>query len=414
MSMQKNSKIYVAGHTGLVGSAIVKRLRNNGFKNLILKTHTDFDLINQKAVQNFFKKEKPEYIFFCAAKVGGMLAQLEQKADFLYQNLQMQNNVLHFAYKYGVKKLIFIASFCIYPEYTPLPIKESSMMSGFLQPNNEPYGIAKIAGVKMCEYYNTQYGTNFIALAPVSVYGANDNFDLKTSHVQAAIFRKIYLAKLLSEDKKELIVADLGVRSYNEAITFLSKYQIYTTHIQMLGTGIPKREFLHCDDLANAAFFCMQNVNFSEICSFDEAGKCISSHLNVGNGVLFSIKELAFIIKDIVGYQGELIFETNSNKDGTIEKLADISKLTDLGFKTKISLQQGLKMMYEDYLNHNTLMLNSNVTNRLVLGGGDLTLYKFYFFILYSKLPLPTYHSTLRQANNANFIALPQVSGQSK
>ena len=370
--MKKDSLIFIAGHKGLVGSALVKLLQKEGFENLLLKPHAELDLCDQAATESFFATHKPEFVFFCAAKVGGMLAQLDLKADFLYQNLQMQSNVLHFAYKYGVKKLVFLASFCVYPEFSELPIKERYMLSGYLQPNNEPYGIAKIAGIKSCEYYNAQYKTHFIALAPVSVYGANDNFNLKSSHVQAAIFRKIYLAKLLAENKKELLMADLGAKSYEEALNFMQKHKLFKDHIQMLGTGAPKREFLHCDDLARAAFFVMQNVSFKEACEFDARGKCLSSHLNVGNGVLVSIKELAYAIKDIVGYKGELIFEQSSKQDGTVEKLADLSKLNKLGFRAEISLQAGLKAMYEDYA-----LKNQALALALANGGGVMLPYLY-------------------------------------
>ena len=377
--MKKDSLIFIAGHKGLVGSALVKLLQKEGFENLLLKPHTELDLCNQAATESFFATYKPEFVFFCAAKVGGMLAQLDLKADFLYQNLQMQSNVLHFAYKYGVKKLVFLASFCVYPEFTQLPIKERSMLSGYLQPNNEPYGIAKIAGIKSCEYYNEQYKTHFIALAPVSVYGANDNFNLKSSHVQAAIFRKIYLAKLLAENKKELLMADLGAKSYEEALNFMQKHKLFKDHIQMLGTGAPKREFLHCDDLARAAFFVMQKVSFKDACEFDTRGKCLSSHLNVGNGVLVSIKELAYAIKDIVGYKGELIFEQSSKQDGTVEKLADLSKLNKLGFKAEISLQAGLKAMYEAYA-----LKNQALALALANGGGGVILPYLYLALKFT------------------------------
>nr|WP_297579946.1 GDP-L-fucose synthase [uncultured Helicobacter sp.] len=348
--MHKDSKIYIAGHRGLVGSAILKKLQNEGYKNLVLRTHQELDLTRQREVEEFFQKEKPEVVFFCAAKVGGMIAQLEQRGNFLYENLMMQNNVIHNAYISGCRNLLYIASLCIYPEQTQLPIKEEYLFKGDLQYNNEPYGIAKIAGMKLCEFYSLQYHLDYLSIAPVSVYGANDRFDFISSHVQAAIFRKIYLAKLLNEQKYELLLKDMKLQDLNEAKSYLNKHNIDEKGVILLGTGNASREFLHCDDLAEAAVFFMKNTKFTD-CLEQANGKPRNSHINIGTGELISIKELAFLIQEIINYKGEISFENKSENDGTIKKIADYSKARSLGWDgAKIPIKEGLKQMYQAYL----------------------------------------------------------------
>ncbi|MGJ0112858.1 GDP-L-fucose synthase family protein [Campylobacter molothri] len=346
--MDKNSKIYIAGHTGLIGSAIFKKLQNEGYENIICKTHSELDLLNQQAVREFFEKEKPEYVFFCAAKVGGMLAQLKQRAEFLYDNLTMQNNVIYNSYLQGVKKLLYLGSICVYPEKANLPIKEDDLFEGKLQYNNEPYAIAKIAGLKMCEFYSLQYGVDYISILPVSVYGSNDNFDINTAHVQAAIFRKIYLAKLLNEKKYENLKSDLGVKTKEEALKDLTKINIDENSVKLLGTGNSKREFLHCDDLAEASVFIMNNISFKDTISNEQ--QKTNSHINIGTGYDISIKELAFMIKDILDYKGNIYFENLKENDGTIRKVVDTTKMKSLGWSYKIDLKDGLTKMYHDYL----------------------------------------------------------------
>jgi len=298
--MNKNAKIFVAGHRGLVGSAIVRKLKELGYDNLVLKTRSELDLLSQAAVTDFFKTEKIEYVFLAAAKVGGIMANQQQKADFIYENLQIQNNIIYNAYKYGVKKLLFLGSSCIYPRNCPQPIKEEYLLTGELEPTNDAYALAKIAGIKMCQSFNKQYGTNFIAVMPTNLYGPNDNFNLANSHVLPALIRKIYEAKNNNSGQ-----------------------------IELWGTGSAKREFLHVDDLADAVVYLMNNYNDSAI-------------VNIGTGEDLSIKNLALKIKDILGYRGQIIWDS-TKPDGTPRKLLDISKLSGLGWKYKISLETGLK-----------------------------------------------------------------------
>lgn len=348
-AVRKDSKIYIAGHRGLIGGAILENLKQKGYQNFVLRTHKELDLTRQKEVEEFFRQEKPEYVFFGAAKVGGMIAQLEQRGEFLYENLMMQSNVIHNAYKNQCKKLLYIASLCIYPEKTPQPIKEESIFQGDLQYNNEPYGIAKIAGVKMCEFYSSQYNLDFLSVAPVSVYGGNDKFDLLNSHVQAAIFRKIYLAKLLNEGKVEMLLKDMQCKSLEEARAYLKTHNIDEKGVVLLGTGNASREFLHCEDLAEACVHFAQNTKFLDC--IENPKKPRNSQINVGTGELFSIKELAFLIKKILDYQGEISFENKSENDGTIKKIADCTKAKNLGWSgAKISLENGLKQMYQTYI----------------------------------------------------------------
>jgi GDP-L-fucose synthase len=304
--MEKQSKIYIAGHRGMVGSAILRKLQKENYSNFILASSSELDLRNQQAVKDFFEKEEPDYVFLAAAKVGGIQANNTYRAEFLYDNLMIQNNVIHQAYKYGVKKLLFLGSSCIYPKLAPQPLKEEYLLTGLLEPTNEPYAIAKIAGIKMCDAYRAQYGCNFISAMPTNLYGANDNYDLKNSHVLPALLRKFHEAK--QKGDKEVIV---------------------------WGTGTPRREFLHVDDLADACYFLMQNYN--------EEGL-----VNIGVGKDISIKELAEMINEIVGYNGTLVFDT-SKPDGTPRKLMDVSKLTNLGWAAEIPLKKGIERVYTEY-----------------------------------------------------------------
>jgi GDP-L-fucose synthase len=302
--MQKNSKIYIAGHRGLAGSAIVRKLEQEGFENLLLRTSSELDLRDQQAVKEFFEKEKPEYVFLAAAKVGGINANNLYPADFIYDNLCIQNNVIHQSYKNGVKKLLFLGSSCIYPKNSEQPIKEEYLLSGFLEPTNDAYAIAKIAGIKMCQAYNKQYGCNFISAMPTNLYGPGDNYDLNNSHVLPALLRKFHEAKISNEPT-----------------------------VTVWGTGKPRREFLHVDDLASACFFLMQNYNDPAI-------------INIGTGKDISIGEMAEMIKKITAYEGEIIFDT-SMPDGTFRKLLDVSKLYSLGWKLNIPFEEGVRKTYE-------------------------------------------------------------------
>ena len=304
--MQKNSKIYVAGHRGLVGSAIVRKLQKEGYENLLLRTSTEVDLRNQEAVKEFFEAEKPEYVFMAAAKVGGINANNIYPADFIYDNLCIQNNVIHQSYKNEVKKLLFLGSSCIYPKNAEQPIKEEYLLSGYLEPTNDAYAIAKIAGIKMCQSYHKQYGCNFISAMPTNLYGPGDNYDLKNSHVLPALLRKFHEAKLNSEP----------------AVT-------------VWGTGKPRREFLHADDLADACLFLMNHYNSPEI-------------INIGVGKDIAIGEMAQMIKNITGYEGEIVFDT-SMPDGTFRKLLDVSKLNSLGWKANIGFEEGVESTYQEH-----------------------------------------------------------------
>ena len=303
--MEKDSKIYVAGHRGMVGSAIVRNLIAKGFSNIITRTSAELDLRNQQSVNAFFEAEKPDYVFLAAAKVGGIVANNVYRGQFIYENLMIQSNVIHAAYSNGIKKLLFLGSSCIYPKMCEQPIKESYLLNGFLEQTNEPYAIAKIAGLKMAESYKRQYGCNFISAMPTNLYGPNDNYDLNNSHVLPALIRKFYEAKINN-----------------------------TAAVEIWGTGTPKREFLHVDDLAEACFFLMEN--------YDGEG-----HVNVGTGVDVSIGELAHKIKEVIGYEGQLIFNTDK-PDGTPRKLLDVGFINGLGWKHTIDLDKGIRMVVDD------------------------------------------------------------------
>lgn len=304
--MNFSSKIYIAGHKGMVGSAIYRNLVKKGYSNFITSDSSTLDLRNQQAVDDFFVAEKPEYVFLAAAKVGGIQANNVYRADFLYENLMIQNNVIHCAYKYGVKKLMFLGSSCIYPKLAPQPLKEEYLLSGYLEDTNEPYAIAKIAGIKMCESYRRQYNCDFISVMPTNLYGPNDSYNLNNSHVLPALIRKFHEAK--EQGLKEVV---------------------------MWGTGSPLREFLHADDLGDACVFLMQNYSNEK-------------HVNIGTGVDLSIKDLALLIKKIVGFEGEIVHDL-SKPDGTPRKLMDVSYLHSLGWKHKIELEQGITAVYEDF-----------------------------------------------------------------
>ncbi len=303
--MEKNSKIYVAGHRGMVGSAILRGLRNNGFDNIIFRKSAELDLRDQAAVNEFFRKERPDYVFLAAAKVGGILANNIYRADFLYENLMIQSNVIHAAYKNGVKKLMFLGSSCIYPKLAPQPLKEEYLLTDLLEPTNEPYAIAKIAGIKMCDAYRAQYGCNFISAMPTNLYGPNDNYDLQNSHVLPALIRKFLTAKKNNDPS-----------------------------VILWGTGTPLREFMHADDLAAACLFLMD--------TFNEEG-----FVNVGTGEDLQIRELAEMIKNVVGYEGDIIQDT-TKPDGTPRKLMDVSKLHAMGWQHRISLEDGIRSVVEE------------------------------------------------------------------
>ncbi|MBL7919213.1 MAG: GDP-L-fucose synthase [Bacteroidia bacterium] len=304
--MKLDSKIYIAGHRGMVGSAILRNLQKNGFTNFVLKTSQELDLRDQNQVADFFAKEKPEYVFLAAAKVGGIQANNIYRADFLYENLMIQNNVIHAAYENKVSKLLFLGSSCIYPKLAPQPLKEEYLLSGFLEDTNEPYAIAKIAGIKLCESYNRQYNCNFISVMPTNLYGPNDNYNLNNSHVLPALIRKFHEAK-----------------------------QSNAPFVEMWGTGSPMREFLHADDMADACVYLMQNYNGSQ-------------HVNIGTGADLTIKDLAIMIQKIVGYTGEIKHDL-TKPDGTPRKLMDVSFLHKQGWKHKIELEEGIKQVYEDF-----------------------------------------------------------------
>ncbi len=306
--MEKNAKIYIAGHRGMVGSAIHRKLAKEGYSEIVTRSSAELDLRDQLAVERFFDLEKPDYVFLAAAKVGGIVANNTFRADFLYENLAIQNNVIHQAYKHGVKKLMFLGSSCIYPKLAPQPLKEEYLLTGLLEETNEPYAIAKIAGIKMCEAYRAQYGCNFISVMPTNLYGFNDNYHPEHSHVLPALIRRFHEAKINN-----------------------------TPQVTIWGSGSPMREFLFADDLAEACYYLMQN--------YDEPGL-----INIGTGEDISIKELAQLIKKVIGYEGALTFDS-SKPDGTPRKLMDVSKLHKQGWRHKVALEQGIKLAYEDFLN---------------------------------------------------------------
>ncbi|QQR97785.1 MAG: GDP-L-fucose synthase [Sphingobacteriales bacterium] len=311
--MNKDSKIYVAGHRGMVGSAIVRKLKNEGYNNILTASSKDLDLTSQESTNQWFEANKPEYVFIAAAKVGGIQANNIFRADFLYQNLMIECNTIHAAYANQVKKLLFLGSTCIYPKMAPQPLKEEYLLSGFLEETNEPYAIAKIAGIKLCESYKRQYGCNFISAMPTNMYGPNDNYDLNNSHVLPALIRKFHEAKVNGSPE-----------------------------VVMWGTGSPYREFLHADDLADALYFLMQNYDGEEF-------------VNCGSGVEITIKDLALLVKEVIGYEGNIVHDT-TKPDGTPRKLTDVSKIHNLGWKHKINLREGIEAVYKEFVeNYDTI-----------------------------------------------------------
>ncbi len=344
--MNQNARIYVAGHRGLVGSALCSILREKGYHNLVTNTHQELELTDQKSVAQFFQQEKPEYVFLAAARVGGIMANNTERGDFIYQNLQIQNNVIHQSYISGVKKLLFLGSTCIYPRECPQPMKEEYLLTSPLEYTNEPYAIAKIAGLKMCESYNLQYGTNYICVMPTNLYGPGDNFDLEKSHVLPALLRKLHLARLLEQDRWEDVMADLKVESREQAITVLDKFGISAQSVEIWGTGEPRREFLWSLDMADACVFIMENIDFPALAG--DMKEVRNTHINIGSGEEISIRELAEITRGVVGFSGDLDFNP-AKPDGTMRKLTDVTKLHTLGWKHNTSLSEGLKMFYGWY-----------------------------------------------------------------
>lgn len=363
--LNKNSKIYVAGHRGLVGSAIVKNLQNKGYTNFVLKTHSELNLLDQYAVKRFFEEEKPEYVILAAAKVGGIVANNTYRADFIYENLTIQNNVIHNSYLNGVKKLVFLGSTCIYPKETAQPIPESALLTAPLEYTNEPYAIAKIAGIKMCESYNLQYGTNYLAVMPTNLYGPHDNFNLETSHVLPAIIRKVYLGKLLEARDFDAIRVDLNRRpienidgsSTEDNIRLkLSKYGISTNdagvQVEIWGSGKPMREFLWSEEMADATVFILENTNFADIIKDIARKEVRNTHINIGTGKEISIFDLVLLVKKVIGFEGEVWFN-KEKPDGTMRKLTDVSVLHKLGWKHQIEIEEGIGTLYNWYINYN-------------------------------------------------------------
>ncbi len=391
--MKKNSKIFVAGHRGLVGSAILKSLKVKGYTNFVLRSQEQLDLTSQKEVETFFTKENPEYVFLAAAKVGGIIANSKYRAQFIYENLAIQNNVIHYSWKYGVKKLLFLGSTCIYPREAPQPMREYALLTSPLEYTNEPYAIAKIAGIKMCESYNLQYGTNFLSVMPTNLYGPNDNFNLETSHVLPALIRKIYLGKCLENNDWNSIRKDIdkrpvegvnGQSTADEISDILLKYGVSedasdSSHslritkkqvsVEIWGSGSPLREFLWSEEMADACVYVMEKVNFEDVIqsksekSHDKNSRATdfqttpeirkeirNTHINIGTGKEISIKELAYLIKEKAGFNGKLVFNTEK-PDGTLRKLTDPSKIHALGWHHRIDIEEGIDKLLEWYVN---------------------------------------------------------------
>ena len=385
MALLKEDKIYIAGHKGLVGSAIWKNLESRGYTNLVGKTHAELDLTNQQQVADFFAKENPKAVVLAAAFVGGIMANSLYRADFIMQNMMMQCNVIHEAYKNGVDKLLFLGSTCIYPKEAPQPMTEDVLLTSPLEYTNEPYAIAKIAGLKMCESYNLQYGTNYIAVMPTNLYGPNDNFHLENSHVMPAMIRKIYLAKLMADGNWEEVKRDLNLRpvegidgsaSQEMILSILSKYGIFPNKVELWGTGSPYREFLWSEDMADASVHLLLNVDFKDIIGIDKyssvqcgvkanavvnrnetksrggaiptLGEIRNCHINVGTGKELTIKELAYLVVKTVGFSGEIVFDT-SKPDGTPRKLISVEKLHSLGWQHKVEIEEGVARLFAWY-----------------------------------------------------------------
>lgn len=366
--MEKNSKIYVAGHLGLVGSALVRNLTKKGYTNIIGRSIDELNLMDFQEVDKFYSDEKPEYVILAAAKVGGIVANNTYRGQFIYENLQIQNNVIHLAYKHGVKKLLFLGSSCIYPKACPQPIDEEYLLTDILEYTNEPYAMAKIAGIKLCESYNLQYGTNFIAVMPTNLYGPNDNYDLEKSHVLPALIRKMHLGKCLEMNNWEAIRADFNKRPVEgvdgkageDAIREkMARYGISDkagdVSVTLWGTGSPMREFLHSDDMADACVYLMENIDFNDLVEnrvkndIPFAEKEIrNTHINIGTGTDLTIKELAELVKAATGFDGQLVWDS-SKPDGTARKLLNVDKIHALGWKENIALKDGIASIYTDY-----------------------------------------------------------------
>ena len=357
--MEKNSKIYVAGHRGLVGSALVRNLEGKGYTNIIGRTHSELDLTNQQAVDDFFAAERPEYVFLAAAHVGGIMANSIYRSDFIMINMQIQCNVISCCHKYGVKKLMFLGSSCIYPRMAPQPIKEEALLTDELEYTNEPYALAKIAGIRMCESMNLQFGTNYIAVMPTNLYGPNDNYNLETSHVLPAQIRKMHLAHALEKGDWATIRKDLdwkpvegvsGQSSEAEQRAIMAKYGIVEEApgkvvLNLWGSGKPLREFLHSDDMADACVYLMERVDFKDIVAGRDMKEVRNTHINIGSGTELTIAELAGIVKKTVGFEGEIRWDA-SKPDGTPRKLMDVSRLARLGWTYKIKLEEGIRGVY--------------------------------------------------------------------
>ena len=362
--MDKSSKIYIAGHTGLVGSAIFKNLQAKGYTNLVGKDVSELDLTNQMATRAFFENEKPEYVILAAAYVGGIVANNTYRADFIFKNLAIQQHVIGESFRCGVKKVLFLGSTCIYPSNAPQPMDEDCLLTSPLEYTNEPYAVAKIAGLKMCESFNLQYGTNFIAVMPTNLYGPNDNFDLEKSHVMPAMIRKIFLAKALYESNWDIIRKDLtkrpiegidGMCSNDEIIAVLNKYGINDSRVELWGSGKPTREFLWSEEMADACVFVMENIEFSDLKSYAINRGCAENqirncHINIGTGNEITIKDLADLIIKVVDYKGDLKFDS-SKPDGTMRKLTNPSKLHSLGWHHEIEVEEGVEKLYKWYKN---------------------------------------------------------------
>lgn len=366
--MEKNAKIYIAGHLGMVGSAILNNFKQKGYKNFVCRSFSEMDLRDQKQTDDFFSQERPDYVVLAAAKVGGIIANNIYRADFIFENIQIQNNIIGASFKYGVKKLLFLGSSCIYPKNAPQPMSEDCLLTSTLEYTNEPYAIAKIAGLKLCESFNLQYGTNFISVMPTNLYGYNDNFDLEKSHVLPALIRKMHLGKCLIKNDWAAIKKDFsknpvegitGEESTEVISEKLAKYGISKTEsevsITLWGTGTPKREFLHASDLADACVFIMENIDFQDLANFykernpKEASEVKNTHINIGTGVDLSIRELARLIQDITQFTGKIIWDS-SKPDGTMRKLMDVSKLHSLGWQEKIPFKEGIEKVYSAYI----------------------------------------------------------------
>lgn len=361
--IDKGAKIYVAGHNGLVGSAILNNLKKKNYSNIVVRSHAELDLTDQQAVSDFFSTERPEYVILAAAKVGGIGANNTYRAQFIYENLMIQNNVIHSSYKNNVKKLLFLGSTCIYPKNAHQPMSEDELLTAPLEYTNEPYAIAKIAGIKMCESYNLQYGTNFISVMPTNLYGPNDNFDLETSHVLPAMLRKLHLGHCLETGNWEYLRLDLNARPIDgltgnspqkDILEVLAKYGIKkkndnTVQVEMWGTGNPMREFLWSEDMADASVYIMENVDFLDLTKNIKNAEIRNTHINIGTGNEIPLNRISYLIKEIVNFGGEIWF--NAEKpDGTKRKLTNVTKLSSLGWRHKIDIQDGLNKLYNWYL----------------------------------------------------------------